>query len=456
MATYNDILIDGNQDVKLLRVQANTTQTQPLQTWENSDGSSVLAQVSKDGYVQLGDDLLGWSTPDALIEAHRAETSTTKPKRGFHSLGRVTNLISDAINWAVTELELLGTAGVSGVQMAFRAKITHDNSGGSTNATLRAGDFESINQTGSSGARVGQVTGVRGTASNVPSGANAYLAKAVGVEGSVANAQGGDITAAAAFEVAAPSNSGTIATLYGLRIPALTQGNTNYAIYTDTGTVRLGDAIEMTEKSSTPPTPPSGSRKLYPKSDGWYDLNSAGQATKIGSGTGGSAPTGAMLMWPTDTAPADWLLCYGQAISRTTYAALFGVIGTTFGAGDGSTTFNLPDMRGRFPLGRDDMGGTSANRVTATAADSIGGSSGLEDHTLTTAQLPAHKHAENYDSGSSQAPAYRWNGGTSRTSIIGTGGYTGDGTRLNTDNTGSGNAHNNMPPYLTLNYIIKA
>ena len=161
------------------------------------------------------------------------------------------------------------------------------------------------------------------------------------------------------------------------------------------------------------------------------------------------------MIWPTDAAPTGWLLCYGQAVSRTTYNDLFSVVGTTFGVGDGTTTFNLPDLRGRFPLGQDDMGGTGANRVTATAADSIGGNSGAENHTLTISQLPAHNHAENYVSGTSQAPAFLWNVGTPRTSILGTGGGNGNGARLTTDNTGSGAAHNNMPPYLTLNYIIK-
>ena len=75
-------------------------------------------------------------------------------------------------------------------------------------------------------------------------------------------------------------------------------------------------------------------------------------------------PIGSMMIWTTDTAPGGWLLCYGQAISRTFYVGLFNVIGETYGAGDSSSTFNLPDLRGRFPLGKDNMGGTSANRVT--------------------------------------------------------------------------------------------
>lgn len=89
-------------------------------------------------------------------------------------------------------------------------------------------------------------------------------------------------------------------------------------------------------------------------------------------------------------------MCYGQAISRTDYPNLFAAIGTTYGAGDGSTTFNLPDLRGRVAAGRDDMGGTAAGRLTSASTfvgTTLGATGGTETHTLTTAQMPAHTHA---------------------------------------------------------------
>ena len=145
-------------------------------------------------------------------------------------------------------------------------------------------------------------------------------------------------------------------------------------------------------------------------------------------------PVGAMFIWLTDTAPNGWLLCYGQEISRSTYARLFALIGTTFGVGNGTTTFNLPDLRGRLPLGQDDMGGVSANRVTNVQADIIGGSAGDEE-------IPEHSHGvpktagggsdTTFVSADSQVPDY-----SVQTSLTGTG-------------------VNNMPPYLTTNYIIK-
>ena len=103
-------------------------------------------------------------------------------------------------------------------------------------------------------------------------------------------------------------------------------------------------------------------------------------------------PPGSITAFAGSTEPVGWLFCYGQQISRASYAALFAVIGTTYGVGDGSTTFNLPDLRGRIPLTKDNMGGTSANRVTAAAADTLGGSGGAENHTLSASEIPAHNH----------------------------------------------------------------
>jgi microcystin-dependent protein len=93
------------------------------------------------------------------------------------------------------------------------------------------------------------------------------------------------------------------------------------------------------------------------------------------------------------TAPANWQLCYGQAISRTTYASLFAVISTAYGAGDGTTTFNLPDLRGRGIAGVDNMGGSDAGRIDI--ANSSGTVVGSQYVTLTGAQsgVPAHSHA---------------------------------------------------------------
>ena len=78
----------------------------------------------------------------------------------------------------------------------------------------------------------------------------------------------------------------------------------------------------------------------------------AGARANLGLGAS-LIPTGSILMWPSNTSPSDWKLCNGAAISRTAFATLYALIGTTFGVGDGTTTFNLPDYRARLPYGAD-------------------------------------------------------------------------------------------------------
>jgi microcystin-dependent protein len=85
--------------------------------------------------------------------------------------------------------------------------------------------------------------------------------------------------------------------------------------------------------------------------------------------------------------PRGWLWCAGQAVSRTTYSALFNAIGTAYGTGDGATTFNVPDLRGRTVVGLDDMGGSDASRLSS--ANTLGTAGGAETHST----LPDHTHS---------------------------------------------------------------
>lgn len=89
----------------------------------------------------------------------------------------------------------------------------------------------------------------------------------------------------------------------------------------------------------------------------------------MGGNTSG-AQCGDVKFWPTSSAPAGWLKANGAAVSRTTYAALFAIIGTTYGVGDGATTFNLPDLRGEFVRGLDDGRGVDAARAIGSAQSS--------------------------------------------------------------------------------------
>lgn len=110
--------------------------------------------------------------------------------------------------------------------------------------------------------------------------------------------------------------------------------------------------------------------------------------TTIGSIPPYLVPTGAIQAFAGSVAPPGWLLCFGQAVSRSTYADLFSVIGTTYGTGDGATTFNVPDLRDRIPLGKADMGGSDAARISLFDSTTLGGVGGAET-------LPEHAHGLN-------------------------------------------------------------
>jgi microcystin-dependent protein len=110
-----------------------------------------------------------------------------------------------------------------------------------------------------------------------------------------------------------------------------------------------------------------------------------------------SIPLGGMLEFTGTTAPnGSFVLPYGQAISRTTYAAYFAMVTTIYGAGDGSTTFNVIDKRGRVSAGIDNMGGSAANRITNAGSGiigtTLGAAGGNESHTLVLGETPAHDH----------------------------------------------------------------
>jgi microcystin-dependent protein len=198
---------------------------------------------------------------------------------------------------------------------------------------------------------------------------------------------------------------------------------------------------------------------LYPRSGGGLGIADGGVvvgAVEIGAG---------MDFWGT-TAPAGWLFPYGQAVSRTTYATLFQRLGTAYGVGDGSTTFNLPDKRGRASFGKDNMGGTSANRITdkdgGWNGDVLGDAGGREEEILTEAQIPVlehdvdqHRHAG--DSGrsfrmtvSGGSDQYQTTGGAFTLSTVANTAY----ADVVIADHGGGLAHNNLPPGIVCNYII--
>lgn len=164
-----------------------------------------------------------------------------------------------------------------------------------------------------------------------------------------------------------------------------------------------------------------------------------------------SYPIGGMIIFPGSALPTGWLECNGAEVSRGIYDDLYGVIGTTYGVGDGVNTFNLPDMRGRVPIGAS-PGSLDSIRISERITGDGGGE---ETHVLIDSEMPSHRHDNIYANLSAA-------GGGSTISphcplvdkdlpygvgII-NGSYTG--------NAGGGVAHNNMPPFLVVNkWIIK-
>lgn len=234
---------------------------------------------------------------------------------------------------------------------------------------------------------------------------------------------------------------------------------------------------------------------------GYYFFDGASWV-QLNAGTTESTLAGIIQQFGGTSAPTGYFICDGSAVSRTTYSSLFAAIGTSYGAGDGSTTFNLPDLRGRVAVGKS----------TDTEFDAMGETGGAKTHTLTTSQLPAHTHdvdpasyattstgshthtvdppsittssngshshdlprdvvsmtGDNEDGNGGDGEAYR----VTQTSSAGAHTHTvniaefdsgSSGAHTHTINlpsttstsAGSGSAHNNLQPYIVVNYIIK-
>lgn len=174
-------------------------------------------------------------------------------------------------------------------------------------------------------------------------------------------------------------------------------------------------------------------------------------------------PVGTIIDYPGPTIPNGYLLCAGQEVGRSTYPDLFAAIGTTYGSGNGTTTFNLPDIRGRVVAGKDNMNGIPVNRLTTQVTGStLGAVGGTEEVTLTSTQIPSHTHTVN-DPGHTHTlanPVIDTTGSLSAPpggglGIVTTATTSSSTTGITLSNTGGGGAHSNVQPTIIFNKVIK-
>jgi microcystin-dependent protein len=183
-------------------------------------------------------------------------------------------------------------------------------------------------------------------------------------------------------------------------------------------------------------------------------------------------PLGGMLPYVGSSAPnTAFALPFGQAISRTTYATLFSLIGVTFGNGDTTTTFNLPDLRGRAIFGLDNMGGSTAGRIGSVPTDNgtvtgtaLGSTGGSATHALTSNEMPSHTHTASVSPNPHSHTVHTFSGGLQSLSP---GGFSAPDTAqtdltssstsltVTNANTGGGAAHAILPPCMVLPFILR-
>ena len=198
------------------------------------------------------------------------------------------------------------------------------------------------------------------------------------------------------------------------------------------------------------------------------------------TGAAQAIPTGVIMVWSSgNAAPSGWLLCDGAAVSRTTYAALWGLWGTFYGAGNGSTTFNLPNLKGRI------IAGVDAGQTEFATLGAVGGA---KTHTLSLTEMAAHSHtvnAHNHGGGvhshgvndpthahthqGTNGDSTHWGGGEwgERFGVNKVTTYNATGITIQnsssfitsespgTNSQGGGGAHNNLQPYMNMHYIVK-
>jgi len=288
---------------------------------------------------------------------------------------------------------------------------------------------------------------------------------------------GGTVTSIA---TTSPITGGTITGSGTIGINASSTNTASYVVQRDasgnfaagtitaslTGTASIATNIAGGSGGSIPYQSSAGTTAMLSNGTSGQVLQSNGGSSAPSWITPSSIPSGTVFPYAGSSSPSGYLICDGSAISRSTYASLFSAIGTTYGVGNGSTTFNIPDMRGRVAIGSGQGSGLT-NRISGT-------NYGSETHTLSLTEIPSHNHGgltgdagSHYHNFTKPAISYDYPNGNFTVSVP-AGNYHrfSDGDGVNDTNTvsnhshsvssaGSGGSHNNMQPSLAMNYIIK-
>jgi len=161
-------------------------------------------------------------------------------------------------------------------------------------------------------------------------------------------------------------------------------------------------------------------------------------------------PTATIVPWSSASVPTGFLECDGAAVSRSTYSALFAIVGTTYGAGDGASTFNVPNLTDKIAMGKSNNKAlaSTGGAETVQTSGNVGGSTG--NHTLSTPEIPGHSHPGGATSG---YPAYG-NSPSARPANTGSAGGGGSHSHNMSANF-TGDSTSVLQPYLTIIYIIK-
>ncbi len=454
--TDTNFRVHNNSDVTktlALDISAVTAATTRTITMADSNinlslttsGSFANATLSNLGTTALNADLIGASDLSLNIGSVLKRVNTifiSNVDGGTSTLHLLTDDVTSGTSGNLSGVTGAATSGsaTSGQLFLHSGNKTGGTTGGTGNTNINSGDI-STNTTGDTGALTVKSGNTTSTSSSSDSGPVVFES------GNSTSGNSGSVTV----------KSGSAGLVRGDVILDAPTINTTCSVLLNNGSLKQSSFSEFQELVSVS-VASSGYQRFYPKTDHeFYSQDSAGNESVFG------VPSGVILDFGGTSAPSGYLLCDGSAVSRTTYARLFTAIGVTWGAGDTTTTFNVPDLRGRATFGKDDMGGSAANRVTnavsgiiATTLGATGGDEHVQQHTHT--QDP-HKHRV---LGNTGGPALVL--GSETDNFLGaqgggsyTNGFVGNSMETTTatnQNFGTG-ASQNMPPVGIVNKIIK-